>query len=286
MPALFITPDLAYRLERAEAQHLKLQVETCALLQPEMGAHTVAIGGGVAAFTATAYGRKLNHVTGFGLGSSIPETDLLALEAAYARLGLATEIDICPYIHADALQLLAARGYVVNAFSNTYVKVLGDSLNGSPPDSGVQVETVTAANSEDFVAACIAGFSLQTHTRPRALLDILARVAIARDDTRLYIARVDGEIAGSAGLALIDSADTAVAHLYIASTLPAYRGRGIQQALLQARLADAQNAGFKLASITARPSNTSARNALRAGFDLAYSKSTFARRGISSPGEC
>lgn len=277
MPAISITPALACRLERAEALHLARQVETCAQLQPGIAARVISIAGGMAALTAGAYGRKLNHVTGFGLGCAVAGHELAALEAAYAAQGLATEIDICPYVDADALKLLAARGYSVNAFSNTYVKALEAPCLASPPDCGVQVEAVSAANADAFFSACIAGFSVQAHQRPLALLEILARIAMAREDTRLYIARVDGQIAGSAGLALIDPAGAAVAHLYIASTLPAYRGRGIQQALLQARLADARHAGFSLASITARPANTSARNAVRAGFELAYTKSTFAK---------
>ncbi len=284
MPSIFVTPELAHRLERAEAQHLALQVETHARLQPGQGAGIIPIAGGVAALTSGAFGRKLNHVTGFGLGKSASEDELASLEKRYAARGLATEIDICPYVDTGALQLLAARGYTVNAFSNTYVKLLDDSIlaptvSGTQIKAGVavEIEKVSAANADSFFAACVAGFSVQAHQRPVVLLQALAQIAMARGDTRLYIARVDGKIAGSGGLGLIDPEGAAVAHLYIASTLPEYRGRGIQQALLQARLMDARQAGYTLASITARPSNTSARNALRAGFELAYTKSTFVR---------
>ncbi|MFZ6647932.1 GNAT family N-acetyltransferase [Undibacterium sp. TJN25] len=277
MAAIFITPQLAQRLERAEAQHLARQVETYAELYPGQRARTIAIAGGMAALTIGAFGRKLNHVTGFGLGASASLDELAALEAAYAAHGLATEIDVCPYADAEALKLLAARGYSVNAFSNTYIKSLDDAGAAFHPASGVEIVHVTAENAAEFFNACVAGFSVQMQQRPLALLEALARIAMARSDTRLYLAIVDGNVAGSAGLGLIEPEGTAVAHLYIASTLPAYRGRGIQQALLQARLLDAQREGFALASITARPSNVSARNALRAGFELAYTKSTFVR---------
>ncbi|MES2068751.1 MAG: GNAT family N-acetyltransferase [Pseudomonadota bacterium] len=275
-----MTPELAHRLERAEAQHLAMQVESYAQLHPGQGARVMPAAGGVAALTDAAFGRKLNHVTGFGLGAAVSEDELAALEATYAAHGLATEIDLCPYVDAAALQLLARRGYTVNAFSNTYVKPLGDECLELPAASGmpgVELELVTAANAGSFFAACVAGFSVQATERPRALLEALASIAMARADTRLYLARVDGKIAGSAGLGLVDPQGAAVAHLYIASSLPEYRGRGIQQALLQVRLAAARQAGFTLASITARPSNTSARNAQRAGFALAYTKSTFVK---------
>ena len=72
-------------------------------------------------------------------------------------------------------------------------------------------------------------------------------------------------MAGSGGMALIETKKGGVAHLYIDSTLPEYRGRGVQAALLRARLGDARKAGFDLASVGARPGNGSCRNIERAG---------------------
>jgi GNAT superfamily N-acetyltransferase len=273
MSPLFITAELARQLEHAEALHLKRQVETCRLLRPELNAHVVSIGGGVAALTAGDYGRKLNHVTGAGLDAPICESELVALEEGYARLGLALEIDVCPFVREDTLELLASRRYAVNAFSNTYVKVLDRIPSESSAPPSVKIEVITAGQKEDFLAASVAGFS--TERRSTILLEVLAWIAMARTDTRLYLARIDGEIAGTAGLALLDLPGVTIAHLYIASTLPAYRGRGVQSALIQARLTDATRAGATLASITARPTNSSSRNAVRAGFALAYTKSTF-----------
>lgn len=278
MSALSITPELARRLEHAEALHLKRQVETCRLLQPELDAHVVSIGGGVAAYTAGEYGRKLNHVTGLGLDAPVSERELVALEAGYARLGLAAEIDLCPFVGSDTLELLASRGYAANAFSNTFVKAVDHIPSESPAHPSVAIEAITAGKAEAFLAASLAGFSSEQGRRPTVLLQILAKIALMRADTRLYLARIDGEIAGSAGLALIDLPDVTVAHLHIASTLPSYRGRGVQSALIQARLTDARRAGSTLASITARPANSSSRNAVRAGFELAYTKTTFTRR--------
>lgn len=274
MSALNLTQELAYRIERAEAQHLKGQVEARAKLQPQLGGRIVAIAGGVAAITAGTHDRKLNHVTGFGLDGSVTEAELATLEAAYAAVGLATEIDLCPFASLDVLKLLAARSYAVNAFSNTYVKELSKSEPEFSRDSAIQIETVGPHNAQEFIAASVTGFLSQTNSRSSDLLRLLAEIALSRGDSCLYLARVDGVAAGTAGLGLIAPSGVAVAHLYIASTLPRYRGRGIQQALIRARLADAKRAGFDLATITARPTNTSARNALRAGFQLAYTKAT------------
>ncbi len=282
---MLITSELANRLESAEALHLTRQVQVCAQIRPELGAHAVHAAGGVAAFTTGEYGRKLNHVTGFGLGVSATENDLIALENTYAKIRLATEIDLCPFVNDDVLKLLAARNYAVNAFSNTYVTAISSIGANSSADPKIKIDRTSPADGEDFFATSIAGFANQRSDRPAALIEILARIAIARKESRRYVARIDGQIAGSAGLALLNLPDGPVAYLYIASTLPTYRGRGVQQALIQARLVDAWRAGFEIAGITARTNTASARNAARTGFALAYTKASFALRLAGSATE-
>lgn len=260
-------------LEAAEAWHLRVQVETWRALGAS-DAHVVDIGGGVAAFTERLFGRKLNHVTGLGMAGPVDEAALARLEAAYAARGLGVEIDLCPHADAGVLALLARRGYVVNAFSNTYARTLDDVPDRAAP--GIEILRGDAADAL-FVDASVAGFSLQAQQRPRELLAALARIAQARGDTSTFVARVDGQVAGSAGLSVMETPQGRVGELYIASTLPEFRSRGVQAALLQARLAAAKAAGCALVFVGARPANTSARNTERAGFGLAFTKATFAR---------
>jgi GNAT superfamily N-acetyltransferase len=132
------------------------------------------------------------------------------------------------------------------------------------------ISRVSAEKFHEFPAWSAAGF--RDGGRAELLLETLARTAVLRADTSLYIATVAGRVAGSACMALIETTRGGVAHLYIDSTLPEYRGRGIQAALLGARLAAARKAGFDLASISARPGNGSCRNIERSGFSLAYTK--------------
>ena len=266
------SPSVAAAIEAAEAHHLRQQVETWRALG-SAHAHVVEIAGGVAAFTERLFGRKLNHVTGLGMDGPVDPDALAALESAYAARGLGVEIDLCPHAVTGLLPLLAGRGYAVNAFSNTYARTLDDLPRR---DDGIEVlEGADAAGL--FVEASVAGFSLQAEKRPRELLETLARIAHARDDTSLFVARLGGEVAGSAGLSVAETPLGRVGELYIASTLPAFRGRGVQTALLRARLAAARAVGCALAVVMARPANTSARNTERAGFSLAFTKATFAR---------
>ncbi|AIY40994.1 acetyltransferase [Collimonas arenae] len=250
------------------------QVETYRTLSEHAGSQVVVVAGGVAAITEPAFGRKLNHVTGLGMGMPVLAGDLQDIERRYAALGLETQIDICPHTHGSTLAILAERGYAANAFSNTYVRYLTPA-DTDTASAGIEVCSDKALVGATFVADSVAGFSVQTVNRPRILLEALAQIALRRSDTLLFPAALDGQVAGTAGMSLIETPAGLLAHLYIASTLPAYRGRGIQLALLRARLTAARNAGCTLASVTARPANTSARNTERAGFSLAYTKVTF-----------
>ena len=272
---ILTSPQVARAIEAAEAHHLRVQVDTWRALGAA-GAHVVAIGGGVAAFTEPLFGRKLNHVTGLGMDGPVDEAALAHVEAAYAGCGLGTEIDLCPHADAALLPLLARRGYGVNAFSHTYAHTLDDVAPAAEMPAGLEILQGADAAAL-FVEASVAGFGLQAQARPRALLEALARIALARDDTALFVARIGGRVAGSAGLSVAETPLGRIGELYIASTLPEWRGRGVQMALLRARLAAARAAGCALAVVMARPANTSARNTERAGFRLAFTKATFAR---------
>jgi GNAT superfamily N-acetyltransferase len=69
-----------------------------------------------------------------------------------------------------------------------------------------------------------------------------------------------------------------VAQLTGAATAPAHRGRGVQTALLSARLADAASAGCDIAVVTAQPASKSQRNVQRRGFDLLYTRAVLVKQ--------
>lgn len=79
-----------------------------------------------------------------------------------------------------------------------------------------------------------------------------------------YIAEVDGQPVGMASFPMEDG----VGFLGIAGVLPDYRGRGIQTALIQRRLADAPALGCDLVLAGGSPGSTTFRNFERAGLRL------------------
>jgi ribosomal protein S18 acetylase RimI-like enzyme len=97
----------------------------------------------------------------------------------------------------------------------------------------------------------------------RALRDCL-QIA----EFRRYGAHVDGQLVGVATCRL----DDRLAQFCGAATLPAFRRRGVQSALLRRRLADAFESGCRLALMTTQPGSKSQQNGHKQGFTLLYSR--------------
>jgi ribosomal protein S18 acetylase RimI-like enzyme len=91
---------------------------------------------------------------------------------------------------------------------------------------------------------------------------------------RRYDARLDGVLAGGASFRTAEG----VAQLTGAATAPAHRRRGIQTALLSARLADATVAGCDIAVVTTQPGSRSQQNVQRQGFDLLYTRAVLVKQ--------
>jgi len=68
-----------------------------------------------------------------------------------------------------------------------------------------------------------------------------------------------------------------LAAFFSSSTRLPFRGRGIQNGLVATRLKAAASAGCTTASVLATPGSVSHRNLERAGFRVAYTRSTLQR---------
>ncbi|MDZ4830849.1 MAG: GNAT family N-acetyltransferase, partial [Phycisphaerae bacterium] len=144
-------------------------------------------------------------------------------------------------------------------------------------DASLVIEPVdanTAAIADDVVGR---GFN-EGKPGPPNLIDFgRVNFAIARSAT--YIARFDGVPAAGGRVSWMDvpreRGGGRVAILTGASTLPEFRGRGAQAALLEARLARARNVGCDTAFVTCFAGTPSERNIFRAGFLRAYDRDVF-----------
>ena len=71
--------------------------------------------------------------------------------------------------------------------------------------------------------------------------------------------------------------DDGVAQLGGAATRPVHRRRGVQTALIAARLAEAARQGCDLAVVTTQPGSKSQQNVQRFGFEMMYTRAVLVR---------
>ncbi len=153
---------------------------------------------------------------------------------------------------------------------STHVRFLADPWDEPGPATSIDVEAATAGTIEEFADTLMRGF-LEGAPTVEVFRDMnrgLLRLAGGRG----LLARIDGRPAGAASMCVSEGHDGSLAAFFGASTLPEFRRRGVQTALLGRRLAHARERGCDLAVVQSRPGTSSERNMARCGFRLAYHK--------------
>lgn len=142
----------------------------------------------------------------------------------------------------------------------------------SPPPltfPGIQVgELPTDEDAEIFNEVLLAGYGF---TDPAQ--QALAILENGGRGVRRYLALIDGQPAAVAALSVRDG----VAYLAGAATLPKFRGRGVQAALIHRRLSDVASE-CDLITVTAAFASGSQRNLERHGFRVAQLKTLWSER--------
>jgi ribosomal protein S18 acetylase RimI-like enzyme len=268
---MFCSADLASRVDRAEARQMIAIARAAAARDASLDPFVVPVGQGAAIFAGPS--SPTNKMIGLGFGETVEVAVLADVERRFAardaRLQAEVSVLADPAVHA----LLAARGYAPSGFEHVLGHPLGAAI-GPLPD-GVAVEIVSA---DDLSALCevlveafaapdvggVGGDAIPPADEIRRWFSITMSV----DGFRGYVARVDGVVAGGGALRV----DGDIAQFSGAGTLPRYRRRGVQTALLRARLADAQAAGCHVGVVVTQPGSKSQQNAQREGFSLLYAR--------------
>ncbi|MET8998173.1 GNAT family N-acetyltransferase [Amycolatopsis sp. NPDC004169] len=261
---LFCGTALAERIERADAQFVAACADATRLRLGGGPGFTRSLAGGVATFAEPD--SPFTKVAGLGFAGLPGSAELDEVEAAFAELGAPVQVELSQLAEAGTGAFFTARGYRLESYEN----VLGRRLErGSFPGDvracrDDELETWLSAVAEATAVPDEQG--LPSHEDfPRELL-----VNALRDmaGVRRYLAERDGEFAGGASFRVTDG----IAQFSGAATLPAHRRRGVQTALLRARLAAAAEAGCDLAVVTTQPGSKSQQNVQRQGFDLLYAR--------------
>ena len=266
---LFSDLALARRLEAMEAYCCVDTARGVARLHPEIATASEQIAGGWAVFTGV--GSPISEARALGMDGPVTAADMDRLESFYHSRGDAIRIEVCPLADVALHQLLAARRYRLLEFSNMLSQPLAKGQRREPSSDDALITTRVAAASEgplwaETVARCFAGQMPIT----QELIDVISCWTQSPIGA-CYFAFVDGEIAGGGSVAVQDG----VALLGGAGTVERFRGRGVQQALIAARLEHGARAGCDLAMTVTLPGSGSQRNCERAGFRVAYTRTKF-----------
>ncbi|CAC9892593.1 unnamed protein product [Aureobasidium pullulans] len=264
--------DMNHIIAKAEAIHLERQILALQTLYPTQGYTTKCVAGSTTILSPAMLGRKLNHTYGFALEGEVTMDDLHAIEAAYKQNGVHPEIDMCDFADGSAFDLLSAK-YTITGSLCEYQRSLSDFQGPAMLGSGIEISKLGPEDHDTFIRASVDGFS--STGRAPELLKVLAESAAARSDTILFSASLDGELVGTAAMAIIDVEDIKVVVFFIDSCLSNARGKGIHKALLLERLRVANDRGCDIAVATAREGSISGRNIEKVGFRQAFSCKTY-----------
>lgn len=273
------TPALAARVERAE-------ITFCALTagyESPGGVLMLDRAGGRAVYGRL--GSPLNKVLGLGLGVEVTDADLDDIESFYGAHGSSVAIELCPLAGASLAARLTSRGYIIQGFENE----LGCLVSTAPPEpTSPDVVISTHVADGTWIETVAQGFAApdtaveNTHTEgPVDAVAAMSRImqpflhpAVVR-----YLATIGGVPAGGGAAYVVDE----VVGIVGTATVPRFRRRGVQAAIVCRALADhASRAAVAIA--TTEPGSTSQRTFERLGFQVLYTRSIMVRdRRVSAP---
>lgn len=229
----------------------------------------------------SAPGSWANGAVGIGLNGPVTQREVDEGVAWFEEAGIEPRFEVCPFADRSLLAALEAHRCVPLLFENTFFRALAKGervapLVQTPP--GLRVERVDPTDAgavRRYSAVSMSGFMPEGQLPREEDFEVAAR-AVRHPRTVAMFATIDGEPAG-AGAAEVSEPLAAIGNMravamFGASVLPKFRNRGVQQALMAARLNHGIAHGAAVASIGATPGIATERNARRMGFELAYTK--------------
>jgi GNAT superfamily N-acetyltransferase len=244
---------MARRVERAHA----LQLERTRAARGA-GAPAIEVAGGLSVFHGAR--SPFSAAVGVGIGVPVSEDDVNRIEAHLGPGGGPVRIEVTPLTDPSLTEELGRRGYQLERFFQVWVRSPSDEPVGaevrvaSPGEEGVWVELFSRA---------FLGGPTQSDAQREAL-----RCMARAEGSVPWLALESGNPVGVA----LSSAEGGVAWLSGAGVLPPSRGRGLQGALVRARLGWAVSRGCDVAASATEPGTASQRTLERCGFRVAYPK--------------
>jgi hypothetical protein len=259
---MFSDLTLSRRLERAEGRACVRFAEARRRLFPESGAEWIECAGAYAVFDGVE--SPVTQTFGLGIFEKLSAEALEVIERFFIERGAQVDHEVCPLAGVAALELLCARGYrPIEISSVLYRAVEGPTAEGSP-----EISVRVTGPDEGKLWADVSGRGWG-----HQFTDFGA-ICAAREDSPCFLAEIDGEPGAAGALSIHEG----VALFAGGATVPQMRRRGLQGALLEARMRYAFEQGCDLAMMVAEAGGESQRNAERKGFRIAYTRTKWRLR--------
>ncbi|HXU37845.1 MAG TPA: GNAT family N-acetyltransferase [Blastocatellia bacterium] len=267
----FADLELARRLETTDALAGVEFARSWARFNSFSGEVFLPVAGGHAGFGGID--SPLTQAFGLGLNGPVTEADLAAMENFYRGHKSPVNIETCPLADPSLLTLLNERNYRPIEYSNVLVRHLTDEDSLSWPDTASKVLVRKPADDEaESYSLLVMKSFFENAEFPPEFLNIFKSCFFAAG-AFFFVAEVDGVPAGGGMMSIHQG----VASFGGTGTLPEFRNRGVQRALLLARLAHAAESGCDLAMVATAPGSGSQRNVERVGFRVVYTRTKFLR---------
>lgn len=263
----FVDKAFARRLESCEEMPQVYYARAFQKTRPEIGAAEEEICGGHMVFAGL--GSPIGRATGVGLDQPLMADDLGRIEQFYRKYNAPSQVDLCPIHGPEVFELFKERGYAIAELNNVLYRKLDSQEKFPDPPDHCEIRHSPAEEAEITGAIVESAFFPDGAPEPfRGLIAPLYQM----EGALAFVAAVGGKpVACGTGLMIPQHK---VYALCGAGTLSPYRGRGLQTALLRARMAAAVAAGCEYAVVVTQGGSASQHNVERLGFQVAYSKVT------------
>jgi len=265
---LFADLSLSRRLEAAEGYACRQFALARRRLFPESGSEAIHVAGADVVFDGAA--SPVTQTFGLGMHENPTPDDLNTIEQFFASRGAPTQHEVSPFAGIATLEMLCARGYKPIEISNVLCQTIeANSTTASETESSprIRVRVIERAEAALWAQVNARGWRHEYPELQDFMWDI-GTLLVNRENSPCFLAEIDGEPAAAGALAIYKG----TALFAGASTVPEFRRRGLQGALLKARMRYACEQGCDLAMMVAAPGSDSQRNAQRQGFLIAYTR--------------
>lgn len=257
-----------------------IEEQRIATVFSEAADEALPLAGGVVTYAGPA--DFANTAVAVRLSEPAGDDEAQAILDFHAQRQVDSRVECSPFTAKPLVLALSKLGYTIRMFENIFaidLALASPTVFQTPDIPALEIRLIDTADDqqvEQFARIAISGFLTPEQTL-ESLLPITMRFA-RLPRARSFIATIDATPVAAGGLELHEN----IATLYGVTVLPEYRNRGIQQAIIAHRLRLARESGVRLVTIGTEPGIPTERNAIRAGFAIAYTKVILSRKRDSA----